>query len=185
MTAFPLPALLLTFALSGQAAALSAAYELHNRFASLIKADTAESRVKLGEELDRFFHYDRIAPSILGSDSWAKLTPAQQADFISHLRPMWRRAYERVLRRTSGQPVMQVTAERAGDDSRVRMMFQTDGEPAKVDLVTFQDGAKWRCRDLIIDDVSLTSAYRAQFTKILLADGFDALLQKMKAAAAR
>ena len=118
-------------------------------------------------------------------DHWAKLTPAQRADFLATLRALIEDNYVKGLRANLDYKVV-YNGEAPGDAGTIvvktTIVAKKKGRPVKlaVDYVLQQQGGKWRAFDVKTDGVGLVANYRAQFNKIIAKEGFDGLLARMK-----
>jgi phospholipid transport system substrate-binding protein len=56
-----------------------------------------------------------------------------------------------------------------------------NGTEVPVDYRLFMRGDRWMIYDLSIDGISLVSNYRTQFNKIIQTNGYQSLVEKMKA----
>lgn len=118
-------------------------------------------------------------------DHWAKLTPAQQTDFLDTLRGLIEDNYVKGLRANLDYKVAYL-GEAPGDGGTIvvktQIIAKKKGRPVTiaVDYVLLSQGGKLRCFDIKTDGVGLVDNYRAQFNKIIAKDGFDGLVTRMK-----
>jgi phospholipid transport system substrate-binding protein len=131
-----------------------------------------------------FLDIDELAKRAL-ADHWAKLTKAQQDEYLAVLRGLIEDNYIKGLRAN-----LEYTVAYKGETTNAdkTVLVQTEvtskrrGRPIKiaVDYVLVESGGKLRCFDIKTDGVGLVANYRTQFNKIIAKDGFDGLLAKMK-----
>jgi len=118
------------------------------------------------------------------ADQWAKLTPAQQTEFLSTLRSLIEANYVNGLRANLDYSVDYTGESVKGGDTVVTTQINTKrhGHPYKieVDYVLHDEGGKLKAWDVSTDGVGLVENYRSQFDKIIAKDGVDGLLAKMK-----
>jgi phospholipid transport system substrate-binding protein len=118
-------------------------------------------------------------------DQWAKLTAAQQGEFLATLRALIEDNYIRGLRAN-----LEYTVTYAGEapdkDGNIVVTTQIStkrhGRPytIEVDYVLKMQAGKLRAWDVKTDGVGLVENYRIQFNKIVDKDGFPGLIGKMK-----
>lgn len=119
-------------------------------------------------------------------NQWAKLTPAQQAEFLQTLRSLIEDNYVKGLRSNLAYTI-DYTGE-APDATTGDLTVTTEvvtkrhGHPYKIeiDYVLKKEGDKLKAWDVKTDGVGLVDNYRTQFDTIIAKDGFDGLIAKMK-----
>lgn len=143
-----------------------------------------KAAAKVTESVRGFLDIDELARRAL-ADHWAKLTKAQQDEYLAVLRGLIEDNYIKGLRANLEYTVAYKGESKNADKT---VLVQTEvtskrrGRPIKiaVDYVLVDSGGKLRCFDIKTDGVGLVENYRAQFNKIIAKDGFDGLLAKMK-----
>jgi phospholipid transport system substrate-binding protein len=119
------------------------------------------------------------------ADHWAKITAAQQTEFLRLLRALIEDNYVKGLRANLEYQVAYIGEEARGDGStlvKTEITTKRRGRPLtiKIDYVLVSQGGSLRAFDVVTDGVGLVDNYRAQFNKIIAKDGMDGLLAKMK-----
>jgi phospholipid transport system substrate-binding protein len=118
-------------------------------------------------------------------DQWAKLSKAQQEQFLATLRELIEENYIRGLR-SNLEYTVDYTGEAPDKDGNVvvttKVNAQRKGRPYSiaVEYVLIKDGDKLRAFDIKTDGVGLVENYRTSFNKMIEKDGFDGLIAKMK-----
>ena len=118
-------------------------------------------------------------------NQWAKLTPAQQAEFLATLRSLIEDNYVKGLRSNLAYTV-DYTGEATDASGNLTVTTQVNtkrhGHPYKieVDYILKKDGDKLKAWDVKTDGVGLVDNYRTQFDTIIAKDGFNGLIAKMK-----
>lgn len=143
-----------------------------------------KAAAKVTESVRGFLDIDELARRAL-ADHWAKLTKAQQDEYLAVLRGLIEDNYIKGLRANLEYTVAYKGESKNADKT---VLVQTEvtskrrGRPIKiaVDYVLVESGGKLRCFDIKTDGVGLVENYRAQFNKIIAKDGFNGLLAKMK-----
>lgn len=143
-----------------------------------------KAAVKVTESVRGFLDIDELARRAL-VDHWAKLTPAQQTEYLTVLRGLIEDNYIKGLRANLQYTVAYKGETKNADKTvlvKTEVTAKKRGRPIKiaVDYVLVDSGGKLKCFDIKTDGVGLVENYRAQFNKIIAKDGFDGLLAKMK-----
>ena len=61
-------------------------------------------------------------------------------------------------------------------------VLQPNGaEPISVDYQLKNENGDWKVNDVMVDNISITANYRNQFNRVINEQGFDALVNAMKA----
>jgi phospholipid transport system substrate-binding protein len=119
------------------------------------------------------------------ADQWAKLTAAQQQEFLSTLRALIEDNYIRGLRANLAYTV-DYNGETTDKDGNVVVTTVVNtkrkGRPFKIqiDYVLKKQGDKLKAWDVKTDGVGLVANYKTQFNKIVEKEGFSGLIARMK-----
>jgi len=136
-----------------------------------------------------FIDIDQLGKRAM-ADQWAKLSKAQQTEFLTLLRQLIEDNYVRGLRANLSYTVDYVSESTDKSGNIVvatKVNTQRKGRPYSiaVDYVLVKDGGKLRAWDIKTDGVGLVENYRTQFNKIISKDGFAGLISKMKSKQAK
>ncbi|MBK6515641.1 MAG: ABC transporter substrate-binding protein [Polyangiaceae bacterium] len=151
----------------------------------LLEGEANEAnKKKIAAIFDELIDYDFIAEQALG-DELKTLKDDEKKEFKSLLKQLVTRAYEKNLRKTLSWNIEYLAEEKTGSEwivkTRAKHKTDTRQDPIKIDFKLVDKGSgKFRMSDIITEDVSLVSSYRAQFTKIIKKDGYAGLAKKMK-----
>lgn len=130
---------------------------------------------QLAAIFDQFLDYDDLAAGSLGSE-WSPRSAAEKAQFIDLLKQLLRSGYTKNLKSAVGSSIV-YRAEEPGNGG---LLIKTAIQQTDMDLLVKQISGAWKVYDITTDGVSIVSAYREQFTKIVKKDGFPTLISKMK-----
>jgi phospholipid transport system substrate-binding protein len=139
---------------------------------------------KVTSSVRDFLDIDELGKRAM-ADQWAKLTPAQQTEFLSTLRSLIEANYVNGMRANLDYTI-DYTGEAPDKDSNTVVTTQINtkrhGRPYKieVDYVVHNEAGKLKAWDVNTDGVGLVENYRAMFNKIISSDGFNGLIAKMK-----
>lgn len=118
-------------------------------------------------------------------DNWAKLSKAQQDQFLALLRALIEDNYIRGLRANLDYQV-EYSGETTDKDGNIvvatKINTKRKGRPYTIEVgyVLVKEGGALRAWDVKTDGVGLVENYRTMFNKIMDKDGFDGLIAKMK-----
>lgn len=148
-----------------------------------------ELTAKVTTSVRGFIDIDALGKRAM-EDQWAKLTKAQQTEFLTLLRQLIEDNYVKGLRSNLQYTVEYVgeTTDKAGNIVvATKVNTQRKGRPysISIDYVLVKDGGKLRAFDIKTDGVGLVENYRTQFNKIIAKDGFAGLISKMKSKQAK
>jgi phospholipid transport system substrate-binding protein len=113
---------------------------------------------------------------------WATLAPRQGEEFVGVFGAFFERSYDRlVLRFLRERQAAYGTESIEKNRALVRTTLIDDkGDKLPVDYYLTHDGQRWLVFDVVVDGASLTSSFRAQFTRIIRTSSYETLLRQMK-----
>lgn len=146
----------------------------------------AEHDRQLRAIAERHFDFHYMAESALGVH-WKTLSAAQRNEFIPLFEDYVLATYLTTLQQNTVEAAShglkdQVTygdPETAAVHGDVHLAMVQD--PLHVDYMLHKTPAGWRLYDIVVDNVSTLANYREQFNKIINRDGFDKLVEGLKA----
>jgi phospholipid transport system substrate-binding protein len=163
----------------------------NDTIASLLKQKVAagskeekDLAAKVTTSVRGFLDIDQLGKRAM-VDHWAKLTKAQQDQFLSLLRSLIEDNYIRALRANLEYQV-DYTGESTDKDGNVvvttKINTKRKGRPyvIAIDYVLVKDGNQLRAWDVKTDGVGLVENYRSQFNRIIDKEGVDGLIARMK-----
>lgn len=172
-------------------AGTAAVKQANTTIATLLKQKPAagskeekELATKVTTSVRGFLDIDQLGKRAM-SDQWAKITKAQQDQFLALLRQLIEDNYIRGLRANLAYTVS-YEGETTDKDGAITVATKVHttrkGRPFSIgiDYVLVNEGGKLRAFDIKTDGVGLVENYRATFNKIVQKDGFDGLIAKMK-----
>jgi len=127
------------------------------------------------------FDFDRVCRMVLGKN-WKSATSEQQAAFQKEFRSLLLRTYATALGKYKDQVIeyKPLRAEPGAKNVSVKtQILQPGGQPITVDysLVKVENG--WKVYDIVIEQVSLVTNYRSQFSNEIRQNGIDSLNKKL------
>lgn len=184
---------------SGEAAASDAKPQL-SPMAVLKKSDAAlkklfarhapswspEADAKRGEMrkiVAGFLDFEELARRSLARH-WDGLTAKQRTDFVATLRDLIERNY---IKQVHGSPNYNLAFDKETIDGKeadvtatLHSVVRGKKEDVAIEYKLLLKEGRWLVYDVITDEQSMLETYRAEFSKTINKESFDALLKRMK-----
>jgi phospholipid transport system substrate-binding protein len=126
------------------------------------------------------FDFSEMTKRSLGSH-WESLGSAEQHEFVDAFTERVLRAYGRSVRASGDEKVQYAHELRDGDLATVQTkVISGSGDELPIDYQLHNVGGQWKVYDVVIDQVSIVSNYRAQFDRVIAKSSVKELLQKIK-----
>jgi phospholipid transport system substrate-binding protein len=127
------------------------------------------------------FDFERVCRMVLGKN-WKSATPEQQVSFQKEFRTLLMRTYSSALGKYRDQ-VIEFKPMRFEPDARnvnvKTQILQSGGQPIEVDYSLVKNTNGWKVYDIVIENVSLVTNYRSQFSTEIRQNGLDSLNTKL------
>lgn len=137
-------------------------------------------RIKLRRLLRSMIHYGDLSKRSLWKH-WAARSVQERKEFVALLKQL---IEDRVLSNINAHTDFTVEYSEpaiTGKTAHIKTVVRVPGKPEiEVEYKMTKRGSAWRVWDLVTDGTSLVRNYRSQFNKIILRDGYQVLLDKMK-----
>jgi phospholipid transport system substrate-binding protein len=140
--------------------------------------DREQKLAALKEMLRDFLDTDALGRQSMGKHLEG-VTPAQEARFLELFRELFVRTYVQRLLLFEVPEFAYGEEKVTGDTAFVGTEIVTDRDRFAVDYKLRKGASGWLATDILIEDVSLSSNFRAQFDKALKQDSLDGLLDKL------
>jgi phospholipid transport system substrate-binding protein len=127
------------------------------------------------------FDFDRVCRMVLGKN-WRTATPEQQASFQKEFRTLLLRTYSTALSKYKDQTIEYKPLRSEPDAKNVSVktqILQSGGQPVAVDYSLVKGDSGWKVYDIVIENVSLVTNYRSQFSNEIRQNGLDSLNKKL------
>lgn len=138
--------------------------------------------------LSDLLDYDELAHRSLATH-WDGLTAAQRTEFVGLLRQLVEQQYQANLEHLLDFDITYVSESEVAGGRTVSTSARSRAErrqpPVEIVYTAHLVGSAWRVYDVTTDGVSMVRNYQQQFNRVISADGFDALLQRMRDRLAR
>ena len=127
------------------------------------------------------FDFDRVCRMVLGKN-WKSASPEQQALFQKEFRSLLLRTYASALGKYRDQVIEYRPMQTDASEKNVTVktqIIQKGGQPIAVDYSLVKGPAGWKVYDITIENVSLVTNYRSQFSSEIRQNGLDSLNKKL------
>lgn len=126
------------------------------------------------------FDFSEMTKRSLGSH-WDSLGSAEQREFVDAFTQRVLRAYGRSVRASGDEKVQYARELRDGDLATVETkVISGSGDELPIAYQLHDVSGQWKVYDVVIDQVSMVSNYRAQFDRVIAKSSVKELLQKIK-----
>jgi phospholipid transport system substrate-binding protein len=147
-----------------------------------LKADTAREAKK--EKLHRIYDgmFDQVELSRRAlSRNWNSLTPAQREEFVGLFRQVLDKAYmDKILAYVDEKIVFDREIRIAENRAEIQTAIITSSSRIPIFYRVISSDGGWKVYDVVIENVSLASNYRAQFDDILAKNTPEQMLEILR-----
>jgi len=156
----------------------------HNKVRAVLrKPDTPARGEALTVLLGEFLDYERLARLSLDKE-WAKRSPKERDRFVSLLRQLVERQYQRNMESTLRYKVKWVGTEPIETGVKVKSSAKSVKKkrqpPITIDYSMSPAGDEWKVFDIFTDEVSLVKNYKRQFRRVIKEEGWSGLIGRME-----
>lgn len=125
------------------------------------------------------FDFTEMTKRSLGPH-WMKLAPAEQIEFVDGLTYRLLVTYGRTVRATGNEKVVFKKETLDGDFANVESTVVGGKSDTSIGYRLHDVNGQWRVYDMVIEDVSIVSNFRAQFEREIARTSVQGLLEKIK-----
>jgi len=126
-----------------------------------------------------YIDFGKLAQDTLDTQ-WAKLNAKQHTEFTKLLEDLIEASY---INRLSDSSTVDITLNDEkidGDTAHIGALAHVKGSDTDLGFELKKGPSLWTFSDVVLDDVSLTNNYRAQFSKTIAKDGYAGLVTKLQ-----
>jgi phospholipid transport system substrate-binding protein len=139
-----------------------------------------ERRAAVRKVAEEIFDVSETAKRALGPH-WNQRTPAEREEFVHLFADILETTYISRIDEYGGERVRYVGEKIDGDHAVVQTRVVTrKGTEVPVEARMLRRSDKWQIYDVILENVSLISNYRAQFDKIIRTSSYGELVKRLK-----
>ena len=126
------------------------------------------------------FDFDEISRRAL-SRYWETISREQQVEFVTLFRNLLERAYLTQIEAAGGEKITFLGESMDGDAATVRSKVMTRlGTEIPLDYRLHVRDGRWRIYDVAIQGVSFISSYRTQFDRVIRAESYGGLRERLQ-----
>ncbi len=157
--------------------------KLFARHAPSWSPEADAKRDEMRKIVNGFLDFEELARRSLARH-WDGLSAKQRTEFVATLRDLIERSY---IKQVHGSPNYDLAFEKEtinGNEADVTATLHSMARGKKVDVAMeyklLAKEGRWLVYDVITDEQSMLENYRAEFSKIINKESFEALLKRMK-----
>jgi phospholipid transport system substrate-binding protein len=146
---------------------------------------SVKRRTQVRAIAEELFDFDEVARRAL-SVHWAARTKDERTEFVSLFTDLLERAYIGKVESYAGEKIV-YTAEKIDGDyavvrSRIIARRRADSrvQDTGLEYRLLRKEAKWKVYDVVVDGVSFVATYRSQFDRIIKAQSYAALADRLR-----
>ncbi len=144
---------------------------------------SADRRVAVRQIAEQVFDVNEAAKRALGQH-WLSRTSAERAEFVRLFGDLLERAWVSKIDLYGGERVQYTGETVDGDYATVRARVITaKGTEIPTEARMLKRGDRWLVYDVVVENVSLLSNYRAQFDRVIRTTSYAALVKRLQAQA--
>lgn len=145
----------------------------------LKKSDT-KRRHALKKAISSIFDYSEMAKRSLGKH-WNVRTATEKKQFAELFATLLENSYAGKIESYNNEKIVYIKEILEEEYAEVKSKVVTAArDEFTLDYRLFKHNGKWMVYDVIIEGVSLVSNYRSQFNKIITANGYAKLVEKLQ-----
>ncbi len=139
-----------------------------------------DRRAEVRRIAHELFDFDEISRRAL-SRHWTERTPEERAEFVVLFGELLERSYVNRSEAYTGDKLTFVGEALDGSFATVRskVVTQRRSETVLDYRMHLRDG-RWQVYDVLIDGVSFVSTYRSQFDRVIQAESYGALVERLR-----
>lgn len=145
-----------------------------------MKKNETKRRQALKNTIGTIFDYTEMSKRSLGKH-WNTRSAAEKKQFTDLFATLLENSYASKIESYNNEKIVYIKDIEDGNYAEVRSKVITAArDEFTLDYRLFKQNNKWMVYDVIIEGVSLVSNYRSQFNKIVTADGYSTLVNKLQ-----
>ena len=145
-----------------------------------MKKNDSLRRQMLKKTIGVIFDYSEMAKRSLGKN-WNQRSTAERKQFTDLFATLLENSYAGMIESYNNEKIVYIKENIDGEHAEVKSKVVTaKRDEFSLDYRLLYKNGKWMAYDVVIEGVSLVSNYRTQFNKIIGADGFPALVNKLQ-----
>ena len=149
----------------------------------IAKKDSMESskgdrRIAMQKAIDERFNYSQMVRRSLGK-TYDSLSDQKKQNFIKLFKGLLENSYASKLESYRDEKINFLDEVVKGKYALVKTNIVRSNNTIRVDYKLILGNGQWKVYDFVIEGVSMIRNYKAQFTKIIRKDSYEALVEKL------
>lgn len=188
---FAFPILFIALALGGPACALASPTETVKKTVDEVVRIVSDKEMKkpqneqkrrqeLKKAIGAVFDYGEMAQRSMARH-WRDRSAAEKKEFVSLFETLLENSYADKIESYNQEKIVYINERIDGEYAEVKSKVVTaKRDEYSLDYRLMKKGGKWLAYDVVIEGVSLVSNYRGQFNRLIVNEGYPALLKKLR-----
>ncbi|MCC6221041.1 MAG: ABC transporter substrate-binding protein [Deltaproteobacteria bacterium] len=143
------------------------------------KVSDSELDKQLREIILPVFDFEEMSRRSIGSH-WAKGTVEERREFVSLFSELLSNTYLNRIKDVDRSEVKYLDEKTNGKQALVKTMVRIDDNEVPIYYRMRRNQDVWRVYDVVIENISLVSNYRNEFSGVIRKDQFSGLLAKLR-----
>src|SRR5947208_12821565 len=140
----------------------------------------SDRRVEIKRIARELFDFDEVARRTL-SRHWAGRTREERAEFVGLFTDLLERSYMNRIEAYAGERIAYTSEVIDGTYAAVRSNVITQRRSEiRIDYRMHLRDGRWQVYDVLIDGVSFVSTYRSQFDRVIQAESYGTLIERLR-----
>ncbi len=130
-----------------------------------------------------YFDFGSMSQSAMGK-YWPRSSEQQRQAVVAEFSELLIRTYGTTVLKYSGKPIRYGKVDWSSDEKRARVATTAEPEVGTAVQILYylhENGNGWQIYDVVVEDLSLVTNYRASFSSEIRAAGVDGLIAKLRA----
>lgn len=145
-----------------------------------MKKNEMKRRQALKKAISAIFDYSEMAKRSLGKH-WNVRTAAEKKQFTDLFATLLENSYAGKIESYNNEKIVYIKELVDVDHAEIKSKVVTASrDEFTLDYRMLKQNGMWMVYDVVIEGVSLVSNYRSQFNKIITANGYDKLVNKLQ-----
>lgn len=137
-------------------------------------------RQELKKAIGAVFDYGEMAQRSMARH-WRDRSAAEKKEFVSLFETLLENSYADKIESYNQEKIVYINERIDGEYAEVRSKVVTaKRDEYSLDYRLMKKGGRWLVYDVVIEGVSLVSNYRGQFNRLIVNEGYPALLKKLR-----
>jgi phospholipid transport system substrate-binding protein len=145
-----------------------------------MKKNDQKRRQMLKKTISIIFDYNEMAKRSMGKH-WNQRSAAEKKQFSDLFASLLENSYASKIESYNNEKIVYLKETIDSDHAELKSKVVTaKRDEFTLDYRMINQNGKWMVYDVVIEGVSLVSNYRTQFNKIIMTDGYPALVKKLQ-----